>query len=705
MAVLQKIREKSGLLVGVIGFSLFAFIIGGLFNGGISLSSRNVGSIDGVDISTQDFQMKVQMAQQNGQTQGSQAYNMVWNNEVRSILLETEFEKAGLRMGKDQLINVIKNHPNFGQNPQFLNEAGQFDMVKLNNFIAQMKQAGPEQWNAWRSFEADLEKYAKEQMYYALIKSSVITTNAEAKFAYLKDNDKATFDFVGVTYASINDDQAKVTDQEIEAYVKKHPNRFKTQDSREVEYVFIENKPSKEDEAAAKTVIEDFLKPSIVFNKETGKNDTIQGFKNAKNNIEFVNTNSDVAFDSTYYAKTELPAEFAEQLYNLPAGEVFGPYLFNDHYCISKLIDKKNVTETVDASHILIAYKDAQSAAPTVILTKEEAKAKADDLLKQLQANPSNFATLATANTDDPGSKDKGGKYEGIRKGQMVPEFDAFVFEKPVGNLGVVETAFGFHVIKVENKTTKEAVQLATIAKTIEPSDATSNALYTTATKFEEGATSKDFAKLATELGLIAQPVTKIGAFDDQLPGVGSNSEAISWSYKKGTDIGDVKRFDTPNGYLIIKLVSINNTGLMTANDARGMVEPILRNEKKAEIIRKQMAGNTLEEVAKNAKTNINLAVDLSGANSSIPNFGQEPEVVGKAVTLKANELSKLIDGNNGVYMIKGKSVTKAPELPNYAPFKQRVSTNNRNMVQNSVFSALYNKAKIEDNRAKILLQ
>jgi len=705
MAVLQKIREKSGLLIGVIGFSLFAFIIGGLFQGGLTLSSRNVGSVNGTDISTQNFQMKLQMAQQNGQAQGSQAYNTVWNNEVRSILFETEFEKAGLRMGKDQLVNVIKNHPNFGQNPQFLNEAGQFDVAKLNTFIAQMKQAGPEQWNAWKSFELDLEKFAKEQMYYALVKSSVITTNAEAKFAYMKDNDKATFDFVGVTYASINDDQAKVTDAEINSYIKKYPSQFKSEISREVEYVFIENKPSTEDQNAAKASIEDFLKPSVVFNKETGKNDTIQGFKNAKNTIDFVNANSDVAYDSTYYAKTELPAEFAEQLYNLASGEVFGPYLFNDHYCISKLVSKKNVPESVDASHILIAYKDAQAAAPTVILTKEEAKAKADDLLKQLQANSSNFAALANANTDDQGSKDKGGKYDGVKRGQMVPEFEEFIFENPTGKLGVVETAYGFHVIKVENKNTKEAVQLATIAKTIEPSDATENVLYTQASKFEEGAATKEFTVLATELGLVSQPVAKIGAFDDQLPGVGPNADAVTWAYKKGTSVGDIKRFDTSEGHLIIKLVSINETGFMTANDARGIVEPILKNEKKAEIIRKQMAGSTLEEVAKNAKTSINLASDLSGQNSNLPNFGQEPEVVGRAMTLKTGEASKLINGKNGVYMIKGKSVAKAPELPNYNPFKQRVVTNNRNSVQGAVYNALLNNADIEDNRTKIFFQ
>lgn len=703
MAVLQKIREKSGLLIGVIGLSLFAFIIGGLFNGGITMSSRNVGTINGVDIHTQDFQNKMQMALENGQAKGAQANNMIWNNEVKNILLESEFEKAGLRIGKDQLINVIKTHPNFGQNPQFLNEAGQFDISKFNAFIAQMKQAGAEQWNAWLGFESDLEKYAKEQMYYTMIKSSMVTTSAEAKFAYKKDNDKTTFDFVGITYASINDDQVKVTDAEIDAYVKKNEKQFKAQNSREVEYVFIENKPSKEDEAASKTIIEDLLKSSIVFNKATGKNDTVQGFKNNPNAVAFVNTNSDVPFDSTYYAKAELPAEFAEQLYNLGTGEVFGPYLFNNHYCISKALSKKNVTESVDASHILIAYKGAQSAAPTIVLTKEEAKAKADNLLKQAQANPSSFAALATTNTDDPGSKEKGGKYEAVKKGQMVPAFDAFIFDNPTGKLGVVETDFGFHVIKVENKTTKEAVQLATIAKTIEASDKTSDALYAKATKFEENATTKDFSKLATELGLIAQPVAKIGAFDEELPGVGANADAINWAYNKGTSIGDIKRIDNAQGHLIIKLTSINETGLMSANEARGMVEPILKNEKKAAIIQKQMAGATLEAVAKSAKTTIQTATDLSGSNATVPNFGLEPQVVGKALALKANETSKLINGSNGVYMIKGKSVTKAPELPNYNSFKQRVVTNNRNSVQNLVFGALYNVAKIEDNRAAVL--
>lgn len=281
MAVLQKIREKSVLLIAVIGLSLFAFIIGGLLEGGINFSSRNVGSVNGHDIPTQDFLNKLQMLEQNQQASGGQANNMLWMQQVKEILLTEQFEKAGLRLGKDQLINVIKNHPNFAQNPQFLNEAGKFDINKFNVFLSQMK-AQPQQWQAWLNYEEELEKYAKEQMYYNLVKGAMYSTNFEAKMAYKKEMDKAAFDFVTVPYTTVNDDQVKISDEEILSYVQKNAKQFKSDVSRIVEYVYVANKPSAEDEAAVKTQVEELLKPTVVFNKETNKNDTVPGLKPTK---------------------------------------------------------------------------------------------------------------------------------------------------------------------------------------------------------------------------------------------------------------------------------------------------------------------------------------------------------------------------------------------------------------------------------------
>ncbi|MDO5636630.1 MAG: peptidylprolyl isomerase [Myroides sp.] len=703
MAVLQKIREKSGLLIGVIGFCLLAFVAGDLLNGGLNLTSRNVGEVNGTSITTMDYTNKVQNLEQSGQGRGAQAYNQVWTSEVRSILFNEQLDNAGLRLGKDQLINVIKSHPSFSQNPQFLNDAGQFDINKFNGFLAQMKAGGAQQWNAWLAYEQELETFAKEQMYLNMIKGAIVTTAAEAKMVYKNEATKVSFDYVTIPYNTVNDDQVKVTDDEITAYVKKHPKQFKTTPSRKVEYVFIENKPSKEDEAQAKQVIEDLLKPSVAFNQTTGKNDTISGFARTANVRDFVNTNSDVPFDSTYYAKEQLPTDHAEKLFNTPIGDIYGPYVFNDYYAISKVLSKKNTAETVDASHILIAYEGAMRADGTVSLTKEEAKAKANDLLKQLQGG-ANFANLAEANTNDNGSKTTGGKYENIQKGQMVPTFDDYIFNNPIGKLGVVESDFGFHVLKVDKINEKEGVQLATIAKKIEASSQTEDLIYSQANKFLEGVEGgQDFAKEATAQGLVSFPATKINAFDDQLAGVqGSHTEAIRWASNKNTKVGDVRRFDSADGYLVVKLTNINDSDLMDAGDARSMVEPILINQKKAETLRAKMTGATLEEVAKNANIGIINAIDVTGANPLVNGF-QEPLVVGNALGNEPNEVSKLIDGSNGVYMVKTKNITKALDLPNYETYKGKVNTNNRQMVQNGVFSAMYQNAKIEDNRHKVL--
>jgi peptidyl-prolyl cis-trans isomerase D len=121
MAVLSKIRQRSILLIGVIGFCLLAFVVGDVIqNGGFSQTSRNVGSVNGEDISAQEFLQKVSMAEKNCQgISNTQAANGVWEQEVKRILLEGEYEKLGLKIGKDQMLNVMKQNPNFAQNPQF----------------------------------------------------------------------------------------------------------------------------------------------------------------------------------------------------------------------------------------------------------------------------------------------------------------------------------------------------------------------------------------------------------------------------------------------------------------------------------------------------------------------------------------------------------------------------------------------------------
>src|SRR5690606_28880166 len=230
-------------------------------------------------------------------------------------------------------------------------------------------------------------------------------------------------------------------------------------------------------------------------------NDTIAGFREMKfeDVPEFVNKNSDIKFDTTYVAKKDIPVEHAEEIFNLAKGDVYGPYQEDGYFKLTKMMNKKS-GGSAKASHILITYKGAMRANPTVELTKEEAKAKADNLLKQVNANPSSFAALAAENSEDPGSKNNGGTYDNIVPGQMVPQFNNFVFDSPVGKTGVVETDFGYHVIKVDAK--YDAVQLATIALTIQPSEATSDAVFEKAAQFELDAQEKPFEEVAKAANL-----------------------------------------------------------------------------------------------------------------------------------------------------------------------------------------------------------
>lgn len=683
MAVLSKIRQRTGLLIIVIGFCLLAFLVGDAFQSGTFGSDANeIGSVNGTDIPTQEFLQKVAMAEKQGQgISNTQAFNSTWEQEVRSIILSEEFEKLGLKVGDEQFINVIKQNPNFAQNPQFLNAAGLFDENKFKEFLKSIKNApNQEQWLQWKAFEGNIEKYTVEQMYNTMIKSGVYTTKAEGKLAYKLEADKADFDYVMVPFSSINDDQVKVTDAEIIDFMKKSPKKYKSDNTTSIDFVLFENKPSKEDELAMSSKI----------------NELKVKFDSVANVGKFVNDNSDIKFDSTYLAKKDLPLEFQEQLFNLPAGSVFGPYVHNGHQCLSRMIGRK-ANATAKASHILISWEGTQVANKKEKRTKEEAKAKADVLLAQVLANPGSFSMLAMSNSDDS-SAQQGGDLGYFEQNQMVKPFNDFVFNNTVGKIGLVETDFGFHIINVTDK--QDAVLMGTVAQKIQPSDATIDATYTKASQFESDALeNKDFAALAKKSGVEVVNANNIKAFDEYVQGLGSQREIVRWSFSNDTDINSVKRFETTQGFVIAKLKGKNETGLLPIELAKQSVEPLLKNKKKAELIKKKMSGNTLESVAKSSGASVLPATGVSLKTPVIPNIGNEPKVVGKAFNLASGKTSEIIEGNAGMYMIKAKSVVKAADLPSYTTYINQDRTQNQSYSVSKAYTALKDKAEIKDNR------
>jgi peptidyl-prolyl cis-trans isomerase D len=700
MAILSKIRQRSILLVLIIALALFSFVLADVIkSGGFSGGSNNIGSVNGTKFEYQEFMSKVANVEKQQQgISGTQALNSVWEQEVRKALLSEQYEKIGLLLGKEQLMAVIKSDPQLSQSPQFLNAAGKFDDKKFAEYINSLQSAPDQtQWNQWKSYEIQIEDFAKEQMYNTLIKSSVYTTKAEGKLKYERDNNKVDFDYVALAFSTVSDDQVKVTDEEIIAYMKKNPKKFKSDNTRSVEFVLVENKPSTTDEAAMKSKIDGFVngKTEMV----NGVNVQVPSFASAANLSDYVNKYSEIKFDSTYVAKKDINPQFAEQLYALAPGQVFGPYTDNGYSKLTRVAGRKSGA-TAKVSHILVAYKGASQAAPSVKLTKEEAKAKAEGLLSQVNANPSSMAMLAMVNSDDQGSKQNGGVYDNVAPKQMVKPFDDFLFNNPVGKTGVVETDFGFHVMKVEGK--NDAVLLATVALKIQPSEQTEDVNYNKALKVEADAMANGLEKAAKTSSLTIAPVVSVKAYDENVANLGLQRQIVTWAFNDETNINDVKRFDITNlGFAIVKLKSKNDDGLLPLELAKQSVEPLIKNEKKAAILKKKMTGTTLEAISKATGSSISPAVGASIASPVIPNLGYEPKVIGTALGLASGKTSKVIEGNSGLFMVRTKGLTKAPAVKDFKSQIDQLNQQAKGSASYRIVQGIKDKADIVDNRGK----
>ena len=693
MAVLSKIRQRSLLLILVIGFCLLAFVVGDVLNsGGFQSTPRDVGSVNGDEIAYDDFRAKVDNVEKSGQgITSSQAVNRVWDQEVTISLMNAEFDKLGLRVSEEQVMEVLKQSQDIGQNPSFLNEAGIFDNAKFSAFFNE-NPALKQQLTA-RIKEATLN--AKFQMYSALVKAGTFTTTAEAKMQYEMGANKVNLDFVAVPFSSIKDSDVKVSDDEIVAFMRKNEKKYKADETRELQMVVIEDKASVEDEAQVKADLVQLLNGKVEYVKETQKNDTVQGFKATRNTAEFVNMNSDIPYDSSYVAKKDLPADVAEQLYNLPQGEIYGPYKRNDYMAISKSMGRQSGVNA-KASHILIAYTGAMRANPSVTRTKEEAQLKANEILAQVQANPASFPMLAQVNSDDS-SKQQGGDLGFFSKGQMTGKFNDFVFNNPIGKIGLVETEFGFHIINVTDK--QDGVRLATVARRIEASESTTDKVYNKAVTFEMEANEKDFATVAKASGLTVIPAIKVSAMDENIGGVQNQRQIVKWAFDKKTSVGDVKRYEVPNlGNVIIKLVKVNKEGLMAVDQARPVIETRLKNQKKVELIKAKLKGSTLEAIAQSAGVTVQNAMDVSIENAVLPGFGQEQRAVATAFAMAPNKVSAPIEGASAVFVVMQKSIVKAPAISDYSPYLAVLKGQNAS-APGRVITALKDNAEIKDNR------
>ncbi|NND11098.1 MAG: peptidylprolyl isomerase [Flavobacteriaceae bacterium] len=707
MAVLNKIRQRGLFLIIVIALALFSFVLADLFRNSDALTSKGqniVATINGKDISRQEFMEKVELTQrQMGPTGSSiQAMNRVWDQEIRQAVMESQFEELGISVETEEMKDLLRT--NLANTPDFLNEAGLFDEGKLNEYIANLKETSPAGYAQWVNYENSLASNSMQSNYYNLVRSGIGATVSEGELEHMMESELVDIKFIQIPFTSILDSTINVTASDISKYIKENPTQYKIEDSRDIAYVHFKEEASLEDEEAIKSKLTDMLADKVEYNEVIKANENVIGFKNivAQDIEDYVNANSAIRYVDQYMFKSNLSATSADSIFKFNVGEVYGPYKEANFIKLSKVVAETNLPDSVKVRHILIPFVGATRADASVTKTDEAAKKTADSILSVIKSRRAKFVDLLELSSDKV-SNEKGGEIEFAYGAGMAPEFKNFSFENKKGDIDVVKTSFGYHIIEILSQgNTERAIKVATIAEAIEPSQKTIDDTFNETSKFEIAVSKGNFEDVAKENNYALRPVNSIKQLDENIPGIGNQRAIVRWAFEDGTDVGDVKRFNFNGGYAVVQMRAKNKAGFMSTEDASVTATPAIRKEKKAQIIRDRISGKSFDDISSSENQSIKVASALNMKNPTITGAGREPMVVGAAFGLNEGETSSPIDGNNGVYLVQVTKRTPAVKLDSYQAKMSQLTTLRSNGVTSKLYNALKEAADIEDNRATI---
>ncbi|CAN5461560.1 SurA N-terminal domain-containing protein [soil metagenome] len=696
MAVINKIRSKATLLIGIVGFSLAAFILGDLFNSNHSIlksNDSNVGVIGGNKIAVQDFENRVQKLVTNhklnnnvetvDQNTMDQLREQAWSQLVNDEVMQPQFDKIGITVSSDELFDMVKGknpHPQIKQ--AFTDpKTGKFDPANVINFLKNMDNDATGRTKAqWLVFEDAIQQERVQQKYNDLIKQGIYITTLEAKADYLNKARSASVRYVSLPYSSISDSSVQVTDAELKTVYNANLKKYKQVASRAIEYVTFDVNPTDIDRKASFDDV----------------NKIVADFRTATNDSAFVALNSDSPFDATYHKKGSLPLNIDSIMFSAPAGTVFGPYEEGGAYKVAKLSDSKMLPDSVKASHILLRVDNPANQAK-VMLTA--------DSIKTALKGGANFEALSNQYSTDEGSKSKGGDLGWFQPGMMVKEFNDACFSAAKGDLLIVQTQFGIHIINVVDigKESRQ-VRVAYVSRKIEASTKTYQAVYTKANEFaSKNTTAEAFDKAVKDQNLNKLTETNITESSRQIGPLENSRELVRWSFNaKMNEIS--KAFEFGNRFTIAKLTDAREKGYSTMEQVKDQVTAEARKDKKAEMLMeklKKAGSSNLDAIATGTGTQVQVAENVSFATPYIGSAGMEGNVVGHILTMKPGTVSAPLKGQSGVFVVVVNSFTEPTAQKDYKENAAQLRQQIQARSQYEVFNALRDKADIDDRRGK----
>ena len=694
MATLEKIRSKGIILAFVIGFALLAFILGDFLGKGGGFLSNNqyeIAEIAGKSIPYQHYQNKVDyLTEINKLFSGKMSLDeqtlesikeQAWQQIVKNNILTDEYKEIGIIVSPKEVEDMVWGtniHPFIRQT--FANpETGEVNPTDVKRFL-QSLDADPSgsRRQYWTYLENELITERAFTKYNNLIKKGMFVTDVEAKESFIASNKQVDFSFIVKRYNSIADSTITVSESDINNYYNNNSKDYKQSASRNIDYVVFPINPSEEDDKDAEKWITNIK----------------QDFVDTKESLEFANINSDTQNQNINYSKEALPLSLKDVLFDADKGFVYGPYKENNSYKLAKLVEVKNLPDSVKLRHIVIASQTGD---------KNIVKEQADSILNAIKTG-SSFAELAKEFSKDQNSAPDGGDLGWIKDGQIEVLNDAFTGIK--GEVKLIETGYGFHIVEILDQSAKsKKVNIAVIERKVVASSKTRQRVYAEASKFAgENRTIDLFKSTAAEKNYTKRVANNVSEVEKRISGLENPREMIRWAYK--ANINDVSEvFEFGDNYVVSALSNIKEEGIAPIKDVRTQIEFKVRQNKKAEQLIAQAStyasAKSIEEIASKENLQVQEATDITFNSYALPSAGIEPAIISTALNTAKGSISAPIKGNNGVYIIQTNNIKEASEPTELKAESAKLLQMLESRENYEAFSALKKASNIVDKRGK----